>query len=88
MKILDGMMWISIAVSFVISILTMLVTFGIKWIPPFATFMPVEISLAVTFFLWGVNSIYNHYTKDSRITVLYSFLFGGVLLIFVVFGIY
>jgi hypothetical protein len=91
MKTLDYTMWFAFIVSFVISILTMLVVFGIVWygwISPFATFLPLEISLSATFFLWGINSLYNPYTKNSKYTFYYSLILGGILLAFVILGIY
>lgn len=88
MRLLDILMWIMFAISLGISILTTIVAFGIKWIRPFATFLPLEISLAATFFIWGLNSIYSHYTRSSKFTMFYTFILGGILLMFVVFGIY
>ena len=91
MRILDYLMWGMFLISFIISIFTMLVVFGIVWsgwISYFATFLPLEISLAATFFLWGINSIYNTYTKNSKYTFYYSLILGGALLAFVILGIY
>lgn len=91
MKILDYFMWGMFLVSFIVSIFTMLVVFGIVWagwISSFATFLPLELSLAATLFLWGINSIYNSYTKNSKYTFYYSLVFGGILLLFVVLGVY
>lgn len=88
MKFLDYLMWLMFIISLVTSVLTMIVVFGISWISSFSTFLPLEISLAATFFLWGINSIYNSYTKDNKLTMFYSFVLGGILLVFVVLGIY
>lgn len=88
MRLLDSLMWLMFLLSLVVSLLTMIVVFGIRWISPFATFLPLEVSLAATFFVWGLNSIYNNYTRDSKLTMFYSFVLGGILLVFVVLGIY
>jgi hypothetical protein len=91
MKTLDYLMWSMFIATFIISIFTMLVVFGIVWtgwMSYFATLLPLELSLAATFFVWGTNSVYNIYTKNSKYTLYYSLVLGSTLLVFAAFGIY
>lgn len=91
MKTLDYLMWSMFIATFIISIFTMLVVFGIVWtgwMSYFATLLPLEISLAATFFIWGMNSVYNIYTKNSKYTLYYSIMLGVTLLVFASLGIY
>lgn len=94
MRIFDILMWIMFLISSIVSIITTLVLFGISYgafLKPFSTMLPLEISLALTFFLWGLNSIYGSYLIDKDNNPKFSimlFALGGILLIFVIFGIY
>lgn len=94
MKILDVLMWIMFFISFVISAITIVVLFGISYgdiLKPFTTMLPLEISLSLTFFIWGLCSIYGCDLSDKNSSPKVStalFALGGILLIFVVFGIY
>lgn len=81
-------MWFMFLASFVITIITMLVLFGKYYISRFTTFLPIEICLSATFILWGINSYFNSYTKNSKNSILYSFILGSILIGFAVMGIY
>lgn len=87
-KFIDYLMWLMFAISLVISILTMLVVFGIVYIGRFSTFLPLEICLSITFFLWGINSTYNSYTRNGKYTAYYYIVMGGMLLAFAALKIY
>lgn len=88
-KVVDYLMWFMFGVSLVISILTMLVLFGTGiYMELFSTFLPLEISLSATFILWGINSLVNPYTRNSKYTFFYAFVFGGGLIVFTLLGIY
>jgi hypothetical protein len=87
-KILDWIMWFMFLVSFIITILTMLVLFGKFYISQFTTFLPLEISLSITFVLWGINSCFNPYTKNSKNSVYFSLILGSILIGFAAMGIY
>lgn len=88
-KVIDFIMWLLFGISFIISILTMLVLFGgIQYIEAFSTLLPLEISLSSTFILWGFNSMYNPYTRNSKKTPYIWIALGVMLLVFALFGIY
>lgn len=88
LKILDGLMWFMFAVSFVFSVITILVVYGIRYFPKFVTFYPLEIALALSFFLWGINSLFNPYISHGKYSFYLAFIFGGVLVAFAVMGVY
>lgn len=87
-KFIDLLTWFSFLISLVISFFTMIVVFGIYDLKLFYTFYPVEISLAVSFFLWGIDNLLNKYTKNSIWTFVTSFIFGTLLIIFMTMGVY
>jgi hypothetical protein len=92
MKIIDFFMWLMFLVSSAVSVITMIVTFGMidysKTLKPFMNFMPIEICLSITLFLWGINSLYNNYTKASKKIFFYYFVMGTILLGFIFMGVY
>lgn len=75
-------------ITFIITIITMLVLFGKFYISRFTTFLPLEISLSITFVLWGINSRFNTYTKNSKNSFLYLLILGSILVVFAIMGIY
>lgn len=81
-------MWFMFLVSFIITTLTMLVLFGKYYISQFTTFLPLEISLSVTFIIWGISSSFNPYTKHSKNSLLYLIILGSILVGFAAMGIY
>jgi hypothetical protein len=87
-RVFDWVMWLMFLVSFISALLTMLVVFGGSYIRQFTTFLPMEISLAATFILWGINSLINPYTRNSKNSFYYAFLFGTILVGFAALGIY
>lgn len=88
-KIIDYFMWFMFGVSLIISMLTMLVLFGTGiYIEVFSTFLPLEVSLSASFILWGINSLINQYTRNSKYTVFYAFTLGAGLIVFALMGIY
>lgn len=87
-RILDLTMWFMFLISFIFTILTMLVLFGKFYIIQFTTFLPLEISLSITFLLWGINSHFNPYTRNSKNSFLYSLVLGSILIVFAAMGIY
>lgn len=90
-KSLDFLTWIMMVVTFIVSILTMIVVFGIglnDFLVNFMTFMPLEISLAVTLFLWGITSIIGMQDKKAKKHGFYSIVFGSILIICLSFGVY
>lgn len=94
MKIFEWATWIMFGISFVISVITILVLFGLLYaspIKPFTTLKPFEVSLAVTLFMWGIDSIYASYVKKSKSQVKFSILlliFSGITLTFMLLGVY
>lgn len=53
MKVIDALMWIMFTISSVVAMITVLVLFGISYnnlLKIFSTMLPLEISLALTFF--------------------------------------
>lgn len=92
MKIIDFFTWIMFLVTSAISIITMIVSFGMvdysKTLKPFMNFLPLEICLAVTLFLWGINSLYNNYFKNNKKTFFCYLTMGSVLLGFIFMGVY
>lgn len=87
-RILDLAMWFMFLISFIITILTILALFGKYYMGQFTTFLPFEISLSITFILWGINSCFNTYTKNNKNIFLYSLILGGILIGFAAAGIY
>lgn len=88
-KVADYLMWLMFGISLIVSILTLLVLFGTGvYIELFSTFLPLEISLSSTFILWGINSLINPYTRNSKYTFFYAFILGGGLIVFALLGIY
>lgn len=88
MVILNWLMWLMFSSSLIISLITMVVAYGIKYIPMFATFLPLEISLSLTFFIWGINSRVDPGSANSKRDIYYSIIFGGILIGFAYFRIY
>lgn len=88
MKLLNWITWFMFVVSLVISVLSIVVAYGIKYISQFATLLPLEVSLIITFFLWGFNSLFEGNRKDKVTSLIYALLIGGVLMIFAFWGIY
>lgn len=87
-RLLDAVMWFMFLVSFIVTILTILVLYGKYRITQLTTFLPLEISLSITFILWGINSHFNLYTKNSKNSFLVSLILGGILIGFTILGIY
>jgi hypothetical protein len=88
-KVTDYLMWLMFGVSLIISLLTMLVLFGTGiYIEVFSTFLPLEASLSASFILWGINSLINPYTRNSKYTCIYAFIFSAGLIAFALMGIY
>jgi hypothetical protein len=81
-----------ILVSSLISIITMVVTFGMieysNFLKPFTNFMVLEISLAITLFLWAINSLYRSYTPKSKKTFFYYIFMSGLFMAFIFYGVY
>lgn len=88
LKILDGLMWIAFIISLLFTLVTTIVVYGISYIPQFVTFLPLELALAATFFLWGLNSLFNPYISHGKHGFYLSFLLGGILIAFAVMGVY
>lgn len=77
MKVIDALMWIMFTISSVVAMITVLVLFGISYnnlLKIFSTMLPLEISLALTFFLWGLNSLYGSYLPDNKPKVPFFYL--------------
>lgn len=87
-RILDLAMWFMFLASLIITILTMLVLFGKYYIGSFTTFLPLEISLSLTFIIWGINSQFNPYTRNTKNSFLYALIMGSILIGFAAMGIY
>ncbi|WP_027308608.1 hypothetical protein [Caloramator sp. ALD01] len=88
MKLLNYLMWVSFLFTSIISIFTIIVSFGIVYISEFSTFIPLEISLSLSLILWGINCRYNQdvcYTKNN---FYISFLLAFILLLFSILGVY
>lgn len=88
MKLLNWVTWFMFGVSLVISVASIIVAYGIRYIPQFATLLPLEVSLIITFFLWGFSSLFEGSMKDRIRSLIVSLLIGGVLMIFAFWGIY
>lgn len=94
MKVFEWATWIMFGISFVISLITTLVLFGLLYASPikaFTTLKPFEVSLAVTLFMWGINSLYSSYIKKNKSQVKFSillFIFSGITLVFMLLGVY
>lgn len=88
MRLLDYIMWGSFLLTSIISIFTILVSFGIVYISRFATFMPIEVSLALSLMLWGINCIYNPEVKFTKSNFYIALILGGIILMFLMYGIY
>ena len=92
MKLVDGLMWAMFLISSIFSVITTIVTFGMveytKQLRVFTNFLPLEISLSVTLFLWGINSLYSNHGKNSKKTFIVYLSMGVVLLGFVFMGVY
>jgi uncharacterized membrane protein len=89
-RFIDGIMWLMFLATFIISILTMTVTFGIQYtgLEFFATLLPLEISLGTTLVFWGINSVINPYLRHGRGSIYLLITLGAVLLAFVKIGLY
>lgn len=88
MRLLDFIMWVSFGITGIISIFTIIVSFGIVYISKFSTFVPLEISLAVSLILWGINCRHNEEVCYTKNNFYISFILGALLLIFLILGIY
>ncbi|EYE87832.1 hypothetical protein Q428_11185 [Fervidicella metallireducens AeB] len=88
MKILDYLTWIMFIFSLLLTLCTIIVLFGLAYMPALSSLKPLQISLAVTFFMWGVNNLYNNYAEDGKKNFFYCTIIAGIFLVFVVLGIY
>lgn len=92
MKIIDGLTWMMFFVSSILSIITIIVTFGMveytKQLRVFTNLLPLEISLSATLFLWGINCLYNTYSKNGKKAFFRYFIMGLILLGFIFMGVY
>jgi hypothetical protein len=92
MEITEGLMWVMILISSIFSVITTIVTFGMveytKQLRIFTNFLPLEISLSITLFLWGVNSLYRNHGKSSKRTFIVYLIMGVILLGFIFMGVY
>lgn len=87
MKVLEYIMWFAILIAIVITFFTIMVSYGLFYISYFTTLLPFEISIVFVLLLWGIYNIYNNYTQNKK-TVYISLLIGGLMLLFILFGIY
>lgn len=90
-KCLDFITWVMMVITFIISILTMIVVFGIAWndfLAYFWNFKLLEICLAISLFLWGITSIIGIQDKKAKRHGFYSIVFGGILMVFLSLGVY
>ena len=91
-KFLDVLMWIVFFITFVAAAVTMLAVFGViywnEYIKYFERFYILELCLTASFYMWGINNLFNSYTRNNKRTFLLSIIFGSILLIFFKFGIY
>lgn len=88
MKIADCVMWSSFLVTGVISIFTIIVSFGIVYISSFANFMLLEVSLAISFLIWGICGLINPDVNFTKQNFYLSCGISAVFLLFLMFGIY
>lgn len=90
-KVLDFFTWVMMLITFVISVLTTIVVFGVirdVILYPFINFYLLEISLSITLFLWGVTTLLEMKGKTAKKHGVYSIIFGIILMVFFVFKIY
>ncbi|KRQ87537.1 hypothetical protein ABG79_00338 [Caloramator mitchellensis] len=87
MRFIEYAMWFIILLTTVITFLTIMVSYGLFYISHFTTLLPFEVSMVLVLLLWGIYNIYNNY-RQSRNAVIISFLLGGIMLLFILFGIY
>lgn len=92
LKIINFLVWFMILISSIISIITMVVSFGMieysNFLKPFTNLMLLEISLSITLFLWAINSLYNSYSKQSKKTFFYYLVMSGIFTFFIFYGVY
>lgn len=92
MKTVDGLMWVMFLISSIFSVITTIVTFGMveytKQLSIFTNFLPLEISLSITLFLWGVSSLYSYDGKSNKKTFIVYLIMSIVLLGFIFMGVY
>jgi hypothetical protein len=89
-RFIDWTMWLMFFVTFIISLLTMIVAFGIQYtgLELFATLLPLEISLGGALVLWGLNSFLNPYLRHGKSSIFILSLLGVILLAFARYGVY
>ena len=94
MKLVDISKWIMIFVSSLISVMTMIVTFRMidysTTVKIFANLLPLELSVSITLFLWGINSLYQNsmQSKKSKKTFVCYLLMSVLMLVFIYFKVY
>lgn len=92
MILVDSVMWFMFLISTIITIITTIVTFGMveytKQLSVFMNFLPLEISLSVTLFLWGINRLYSNEGKNNKRSFIIYLIMGGALLGFIFMGVY
>lgn len=87
-RVLELFTWIMMVITLIVAVLTTVVVFGIVWIPRFYNYILLEISLSTTLLLWGINTILSMQGKKSKRHGVYSIIFGVILLVFFLLGIY
>jgi hypothetical protein len=94
LKLFDISKWIMVLISSLISVMTMIVTFRMieysATVKIFANLLPLELSVSITLFLWGINSLYQNsmQSKKSKKTFFCYLLMSVVMLVFVYFKVY
>lgn len=87
-RLLEFFTWIMMVITLLVAVLTTIVVFGIVWIPKFHNYIFLEISLSTTLLLWGLSTILSMQGKKSKKHGVYSIVFGVILLVFFILGIY
>lgn len=92
MKINNIIMWLMFLVTSIVSVITMVVSFGMveysRSLKLFMNFLPLEICLSATLFLWGLNNLYNNYSTNGKKNFFYYVVMSSVLLVFIFQGVY
>jgi hypothetical protein len=92
MKLLRSLTWLMVLLTSVLSVVTMIVTFGMveysSKLKPFSNFMLLEIFLSITLFLWALDNLYRDNTTRSKIAFGYYIVLSGIFLVFIFNNVY
>lgn len=92
MKIVSFLVWTLMLMTAIVSVMTMMVTFGMlqysSLLKPFADFQLLEACLAAVSFLWAFHNAKAGLSAHNRRTTGIYFLAGCICIWFMIQGVY